>query len=303
MRTGLSDDLTDIEDIRKTAAIDRELYRLNIDIAALQETRLPESGSLKEDSYTFFWKGKGMEDTREHGVGFAVRNTLLNKIEPPTGGTERIITLRLSTHEGPVHLLCVYAPTLQATSEVKDQFYEQLDSAIRKTPASEHIFILGDFNARVGSDHESWQTALGHHGIGKMNENGQRLLELCCYHNLCVTNTFFQNKAIHKASWRHPRSQHWHQLDLVITHRTSLNSVCNTRAYHSADCDTDHSLVASRIKLRPKKLYHTKKKGQPRIDVSKTMLLDKNQKFLKRLEETLCNTQLQDAEHRWDTLS
>ena len=58
MRPGLTDDLQAIDDARKTAVIDRELHRLNIDIAALQETRLPETGSLKEEHYTFFFKEK-----------------------------------------------------------------------------------------------------------------------------------------------------------------------------------------------------------------------------------------------------
>ncbi|KAI8519266.1 hypothetical protein Bbelb_025230 [Branchiostoma belcheri] len=236
----------DINDIRKTAVIDRELFRLNIDIAALQETRLPDSGSLKEESYTFFWQGKAREETREHGVGFAIRNTMLHMIEPPSGGTERIIALRLSTHEGPVNLLSVYAPTLQATSETKDQFYEQLDSVVKEIPTSEHIYIWGTLT-------------LG--------------------------------------------SNHWHQLDLVITRHSSLNSVCNTRAYHSADCDSDHSLIIPTIKLRPKKLHHMKKKGKPRINISKTTLPDKNQKFLEQLEGSLKNTdQIQCAEQMWESL-
>ena len=92
------------------------------------------------------------------------------------------------------------------------------------------------------------------HGRGKMNDNGQRLLELCCYHGLCVTNTFFPCKDIHQVSWRHPRSRHWHQLDLVLTKRRDLASVLLTRTYHSADCDTDHSLVASKVRIGPRKL-------------------------------------------------
>ena len=82
MRTGLIDDLENIQDFRKTAIIDLELKRLNVDIVALQETRLPETGSLKEENYTFFWHGKGLDETLEHGVGFAVRNTLLTMITP-----------------------------------------------------------------------------------------------------------------------------------------------------------------------------------------------------------------------------
>lgn len=112
--------------------IDRELLRLNNDIAALQETRLPDSGSLKEEHYTFYWQEKSTEETREHGVGFAVRNTLLCMTESPTDGTERILTLRLSTMEGPVNFVCVYSPTLYSSTEIKDQFYESLDAVVSR---------------------------------------------------------------------------------------------------------------------------------------------------------------------------
>ena len=68
MLPGFSDNLQQIDDKRKTAVIDAELARLNVDIAALQETRLPDDGSVQEKHYTFFWKGRSLEDTRQHGV-------------------------------------------------------------------------------------------------------------------------------------------------------------------------------------------------------------------------------------------
>ena len=86
MTAGLSDDLQQIDAARKTAIINAELHRLDIDIAALQETRLADNGSLTEKHYRFFCQGKKLEDKRELGVGFAVRNSLLSMIEPPTGG-------------------------------------------------------------------------------------------------------------------------------------------------------------------------------------------------------------------------
>ncbi len=64
-------DLQSMTDLRKTAMIHKELGCLNIDVAALQETRLPEDGSLREHDYTFFWWGKGTEEARMHGVGYA----------------------------------------------------------------------------------------------------------------------------------------------------------------------------------------------------------------------------------------
>ena len=212
MTPGFSDDLQEVNDARKTAVIDRELSRLQMDIVALQETRLPETGSVRERDFTLFWQGKPSNEVREHGVGFAVRNKLLGSITPPAEGTERILSLRLQTSSGPVSLISAYAPTLASTAEAKDKFYDDLGAAIRRIPDRELLFVAGDFNARVGVDHNSWPTCLGQFGTGKMNENGQRLLELCCHHGLCVSNTFFNTKPQHRVSWRHPRSKHWHQL-------------------------------------------------------------------------------------------
>ena len=191
MCPGLSDDLQQIHDARKTAIIDRELSKLKVDIVALQETRLPASGSLKEKDYTFFSQGLEPEERRPYGVGFAVRNTLLSSMELPSQGTARILSLRLSTPSGPANIFSVYAPTLCATAEAKDAFYEELEAKIREIPQKEDLFLLGDFNARVGSDHNSWPRCIGHFGVGKLNENGQRLLELCTFHGLCITNPFF----------------------------------------------------------------------------------------------------------------
>lgn len=307
MLTGLDEDLEAINDARKTAVIDMELSRLNIDVAALQETRLPESGSIKERHYTFFWQGKETSEPRLHGVGFAIRNELIHMIEPPTHGTERILTLKMNTNVGPVKFVCVYAPTMCSPPDVKDQFYELLDDTIKQIPKSEHSYILGDFNARVGSDHRAWSSNLGHFGVGKMNENGQRLLEICSFHELCVTNTFFKNKPQHQVSWRHPRSKQWHQLDMIITKRKMLHHVKNTRTYHSADCNTDHSLVVSSIKIIPKKFHRTRNPGNPRIDVNYSWLPSRTEKFTKLFtEEYQKNSQDDDesinATENWNTL-
>ena len=77
MLTSLNVDLKYIHDVRKTEIINCELLKLNVDIATLQETRLADTGTIKEKNYTFYWKGKYSNERRVHGVGFAVRNTLL----------------------------------------------------------------------------------------------------------------------------------------------------------------------------------------------------------------------------------
>ena len=254
MRPGLSNDLRQINDSRKTAIIDSELERLNIDdIATLQEIRIAENWSLKEQRYTFFWQGKSIEEKREHGVGFAAKNSLLTGYEPHVHGSARMLTIRLSTRAGRANIMRVYALTLYSTADSKYQIYEELDVAIGNIPKTEQLYILGDFNARVGADHEAWPTCLGHHGMGKMNEMDRDFLS-----SAAITDCRPLNKPCHKVSWIHPRSGHWHQLDLVITRRDVLNNVLNSRSYHSADCDTDHSLICARVRMQRKRLFHSK---------------------------------------------
>ena len=303
MLTGLSENIQDISDTRKTAVINDELRRLSVDIAALQETRLADSGTLKEKDYTFYWQGKTSDEHREHGVGFAVKNSLLSMIEPGSNGSERLLTLRLNTTDGPITLVSVYAPTLSSTPDAKDEFYEKLASTIGNIPSHEQLVLLGDFNARVGADHDSWPSCLGHFGVGKMNENGQRLLEMCTYHDLCITNPYFKTKPQHKVSWRHPRSKHWHQLDLILVRRTAIKYVLHTRSYHSADCDTDHSLVCCKMRIQPKRFHRTKIQGNPRIDVSKMSRPDLVEQFAEAFEQELGALQPGDsATERWEAL-
>ena len=302
MMPGLSSNLQLISDSRKTAIIDSELERLNVDIAVLQETRLAGFGSLQEKNYTIFWRGKGEDERRIHGVGFAVKTSLLPMIQPPTGGTERLLSVRVNTRTGPVNIIACYAPTLDSNPDEKDAFYEELDALIGQIPQTDDLYLLGDFNARVGSSHEDWPSCIGHHGVGKLNENGQRLLELCGNRQLCITNTYFQNKARHKVSWMHPRSHHWHQLDLVITKRDNLQKVYNTRSYHSADCDTDHAIVISKVVLYPRKIHHAKPKGLPKINTANTKDTERIDSFLSSIR-TLPGADIsRSAEDRWTFL-
>ena len=144
--------------LRKTAVINNELTRRNVDIATLQETRLADSRVLKEKYYILYWQGKGSGEHREYGVSLSVRNSLLSMIEPGSNGSERLLTLRLNTTAGPVTLVSVYAPTLSATSDTKDEFYENLAAITNSVPENEQLVLLGDLNARVGADHDKWSS-------------------------------------------------------------------------------------------------------------------------------------------------
>ena len=87
-------------------------------------------------------------------------------------------------------ILSVYAPTMTNPDEVKDKFYDYLDSVISAKPRTDKLILLRDFNARVGTDHQTWEGVIGTEGMGKRNRNGLLLLKKCAEHELLISNTF-----------------------------------------------------------------------------------------------------------------
>ena len=114
------------------------------------------------------------------------------------------MTMSIPLHNSSLFIISAYAPTLGHSDETKEQFYSTLSDIIKDVPSSDKLLLLGDFNARVGRDHSSWECVIGKHGIGRENSNGTLLLSLCSQHNLIITNTIFQQDTRHKTTWMHP---------------------------------------------------------------------------------------------------
>lgn len=193
----------------------------------------------------------------------------------------------MKTSLGYVNIISAYAPTVTSTPEAKDQFYEALEDVLSGISNSEAIYLLGNFNAHIWAHWQAWPTCLSHQGIGRMNNNRQRLLKLCCHNCLCITNSYITSKEMHKVFWRHPQSCHWHQLDLIITRRADLSTILHMQSYHSADCNTDHSLIASKVRLKPRKIHYVKTKGFPRIKTCSTSDPTKVQSFANNFKDRL----------------
>ena len=166
---------------RRTALIDLELEKINVDIAALQEVRYSGEGQLREAGRTFFWKGPPEGAPRRAGVAFSIKNELADKLtEQPIGISERMITLRIYMAPNRfITLINVYAPTMTYPDEEKEAFYSQLRETIQSVPQPDRLILMGDFNARVGSDCRTWSPVLGKFGKGQQNSNGELLTCLC----------------------------------------------------------------------------------------------------------------------------
>nr|VZI01579.1 unnamed protein product [Spirometra erinaceieuropaei] len=240
---------------RRTALVARELTRYKVNIAALSETRFSEQGQLEEAGagYTFFWSGRPRPERRDAGVAFAIRNDIVGRLPClPQGINDHLMSLRLSLWgEGKfATIISAYAPTMTNPDAVRDKFYEDLHALLATVSKADKLIVLGDFNARVGTDHTAWRGVLGPHGLRSSNDNGLLLLRTCAEHRLILTNTFFCLPEREKATWRHPRSRQWHLLDYVLVRRRDQRDVLVTKAIAGADGWTDHRLVISKMRIR-----------------------------------------------------
>ena len=89
-----------------------------------------------------------------------------------------------------IMVIQVYAQTSNAEEDEVEQFYEDLQDLLEPTPKKDVLFIIGDWNAKVGS--QETPGAIGKFGLGVHNESGQRLTEFCQKNALVIANTLFQ---------------------------------------------------------------------------------------------------------------
>ena len=89
-----------------------------------------------------------------------------------------------------ITVIQVYAPNTKAEEAEVEWFYEDLQDVVELTPKKDVLFIIGDWNAKVGSQETPGVT--GKFGLGIWNEVGQRLIKFCQENTLVIANTLFQ---------------------------------------------------------------------------------------------------------------
>ena len=101
-----------------------------------------------------------------------------------------MISVRFQGKPFNITVIQVYAPTSNAEEAEVEQFYEDLQGLLERTPIKDVLFITGDWNAKVGSQETPGVT--GKFGLGIRNEARQRLIEFCQENSPVIANTLFQ---------------------------------------------------------------------------------------------------------------
>ena len=112
----------------------------------------------------------------------------------------------------------VSAPISNAEEAEVERFYEELQDLLELTPKKDVLFIIGDWNAKAGSQETPGVT--GKFGLGMQNEAGQQLIEFCQENALVIANTLFQQHKRRLYTWTSPDGQHQNQIDYILCSQT-----------------------------------------------------------------------------------
>ena len=119
----------------------------------------------------------------------------------------------------------VYAPTSNAEETEVERFYEDLQDLLELTLKKDVLFIIGDWNAKVGSQETPGVT--GKFGLEMRNEAEQRLIDFCQENALVIANTLFQQHERRLYTWTSPDGQHRNHIDYILCSQRCRSSIVN----------------------------------------------------------------------------
>ena len=154
-----------------------------------------------------------------------------------------------------ITVIQAYATSSNAEEAEVERFYGDLQDLLELTPKKDVLFIIGDWNAKVGSQETSGVT--GKFGFGMWNEAGQRLIEFCRENALVIANTLFQQHKRRLYTWTSPGGQHRNQIDYILCSPRWRSSIQSAKTRPGADCGCDHELFLAKFRLKLKKVGKT----------------------------------------------
>ena len=228
----------------KVENITREMIKYNIDVLGITESRWTGSGDFKHLSdMRILYSGHQDEALGHHqGVAFMLTSNASKALISWLPHGPRIMEAYFKTSNKKINLrlILVYAPTEDKDVDVKNDFYDQL---------------------------------MGSHGLGSMNDNGDRLVSFCTEHKLVIGGTMFPHKKIHTATWKSPDQVTLNQIDHICISKKFRRSLLDVKVQRGADVNTDHFLLSSFVKLKLKQQQSIK---NPRIKYNISALQDQD---------------------------
>ena len=188
----------------KLEVVKQEMARVNIDILGISELKWTGMGEFNSDDHYIYYCGQ--ESLRRNGVAIKVNKRVRNAVLGCNLKNDRMISVHFQGKPFIITVNQVYAPTTNTEEAEVEWFYEDLQDLLELTPQKDVLFIIGDWNAKVGSQETPGVT--GKFGLGVQNEAGQRLTEFCQENTLVIANTLFQQHKRRLYTWTSPDGQY-----------------------------------------------------------------------------------------------
>ena len=146
-----------------------------------------------------------------------------------------------------ITVIQAYAPTSNAEEVEAQRFYEDPQDFLELTTKKDVLFIIGDWDAKVGS--QETPGVIGKFGLGIQNEAGQKLIEFCQENALVIANTLFQQHERRLCTWTSPDGQYRNQIDYILCSQRWRNSIQSVKTRTGANCGSDHELLIVKFNL------------------------------------------------------
>ena len=165
-----------------------------------------------------------------------------------------------------ITVIQVYAPANNTEEAGVERFSEDVQDLLELRPKKDVLFIIGDWNAKVGSQEilekikqnkttkKEIPGVTGKFGCRLQNEVGQRLLEFCQENSLVIANTLFQQHKRRLYTWTSPNGQHRNQIDYILCSQRWRSSIQSAKTRPGADWHSDHELLIAKFRFKLKKV-------------------------------------------------
>ena len=172
----------------KLEVVKQEMARVNVDIVGISELKWTGMGEFNSDDHYIYYCRQ--ESLRRNGVAIMVNKRVQNAVLGCNLKHNRMISVHLQGKPFNITVIQVYAPTSNAEEAEVERFCEDLQDPLELTPPKDVLFIVEEWNAKVGSQETPGVT--GKFGLGIQNEAWKRLIEFCQKNAVVIANTLFQ---------------------------------------------------------------------------------------------------------------
>lgn len=275
-----------------------------MDVLALSETKVKGKGEREWESERLVVSGVSERCRAREGVAVMIKRSLWGSVVEYKCVSSRLLWVRMKVAGERIVIVGVYGPGMERSENEREVFWESLNECLSTFDDNERIVVLGDLNAKVGD--RGVDGVIGKYGVPGVNENGERLVEVCIERRLSVGNTWFQKRMIQKYTREGENGQERSLIDYVLVDERSKRFLEDVNVYRGAAGGmSDHYLVEAIVRMKGVvKREREEVNGKRVVRVCELEKAEVREAFVVLIVnewERIRNTRVLSVEEEWET--